>query len=642
MGWRPIINNQAQDYIWITYKDVSEKIKNLGSGLEKFKLGPNANIGLYSINRPEWIEAELACYYSALVTVPLYDTLGDEGVEHIIKETEMELCFISSNKLKNLLRLREKLSKIKYLIIMDSSADDNLLEEAKRMNLQVEFFENVMNYGKDHPKEPSKLEPSSLCSICYTSGTTGRPKGVMMPHSSMVAASTSVLSLCGVGKFKKKDISYAFDLSENDVHLSYLPLAHIYERVIATAITSVGASIGFYQGDVLKLTDDLCTLKPTIFISVPRLLNRVYDKVMSGVNEKPWLLQKLFKFALSSKLKALKETGTLDHWIFDSLVFKQIREKFGGRVRAMITGAAPISPEIVDFLRVTLSCEVYEGYGATETAAASAVSSRYDWLAGQIGVPCPSNEIKLIDISEMNYISNNDDKNQNENNNSKKNSTRSRGEICIRGPNCFVGYYNDPEKTKEALTDDGWVKTGDVGEWDEQGRLRIIDRKKDLFKLAQGEYIAPEKIENVICRIPYVEQVFIEGNSLKASLVAIIVPDRQTLTNWAKENLKRSNTPSQNEDQDEIQRNNSDRQEISFKDLCSMPKVKQMILDEIEKLGSKGTQQLKGFEVPKDIYLEYQPFSVENDLLTPTFKIKRHQAKMTYKEHVAKMYSKLD
>jgi long-chain acyl-CoA synthetase len=364
--------------------------------------------------------------------------------------------------------------------------------------------------------------------------------------------------------------------------------------------------IGFYQGNIMKLMDDIAELRPTIFVTVPRLLVRLHDRIVARVNMGSTIKKLLFNFAFNEKTSNLATSGEFSHWLWDRLVFSQLRQLLGGRVRAIISGSAPMSPEVMDFIRICFSCEVYEGYGQTETSAGAAITAWGDWTSGQVGVPAPCNEMKLVDIPEMGYTS--------------ADRPNPRGEICIRGPNCFTGYYKAPELTRETLDEEGWVHTGDVGEWDERGRLKVIDRKKNLFKLAQGEYISPDKVENIVTRNRYIAQAFVEGDSLKSSLVAVIVPDFEVLEPWAQsQGLKYS----------------------SHAELAAAPEVKQLLLGELKALGREGSNQLKGFEIPREIYVEPEAFSVENDLLTSAFKLKRFQARKYYAEKVAKLYSRI-
>ncbi|KAG0310196.1 hypothetical protein BGZ99_000597 [Dissophora globulifera] len=392
--------------------------------------------------------------------------------------------------------------------------------------------------------------------------------------------------------------------SVGDTHISYLPLAHVFERLCQGVMISGAARIGYYQGDTLKLLDDVAILQPTVFVSVPRLFNRIYDKVLAGVKAKGGIAAFLFNRAYETK-KANLRRGILEHAIWDRLVFGAIRARLGGKVKHIVSGSAPISPDVMDFLRICFSADVYEGYGQTEQAAGLSMSYRGDLTPGQVGPPQLCVEVKLRDLPAMNYTS--------------QDKPVPRGEILLRGHSVFQGYLKAPEQTAETLDSDGWASTGDVGQWDERGRLVVIDRVKNIFKLAQGEYIAPEKIEAVLSKHFLVAQIFVYGHSLKATLVGIVVPDAETLKLWANENGL------------------SDK---SFEELCAVPLVRDTLLKELTIFGRES--DLKGFEILKNIYVTPEQFSIENDLLTPTFKLKRHTAKDKYNVEIERMYAEIE
>jgi long-chain acyl-CoA synthetase len=361
--------------------------------------------------------------------------------------------------------------------------------------------------------------------------------------------------------------------------------------------------MGYYTGDVRKLFEDIDVLKPTIFVTVPRLLGRLYDKVMEAVRI-GGIKQAMFDKAYGDKLADLK-LGYYTNTLWDNLVFSKVKGKLGGNVRFIITGSAPISPNLLDFLRICFCCPVLEGYGQTETCASGTRTLWGDTDTGHVGIPQPSIELKLVDVPEMNYFST---------------DQPPRGEICFRGPTCTSGYYNNPEKTKETIDENGWIHTGDVGCLFPNGNVKIIDRKKNIFKLSVGEYVAPEKLENFFNQSKFVSQSFIYGDSIKASVVGIIVPDSEVLLKWAEDNnhASKGNLPA----------------------LCQDEAINKMILDDMIKVGKKN--DLKGFEFPKKIFLSPELFSVENDLLTPTFKLKRAQAKDRYMEQINLLYEGVD
>jgi len=587
LGHRPMTNGVAGPYVWQTYKEVLQRILNLGSALAGRGLKKGSIVGVFSINRPEWLIIEGVCNAFGYVLVPLYDTLGPEAMQFIVTETEMSLVFASNDKFDALIKDKARYLSVQSIVLLDGVTDVEV-EKGKGVNVDVVAFGKLEEEGKARPVEPpTDIADSDVVTIMYTSGTTGMPKGAMLTHKNFLA-NAAAIEFTG---FKGR----CFHLTPADVHISYLPLAHVFERMVVTYIIGVGASVGFYQGNTQNLLDDIAILKPTLFPSVPRLLNRVYDKVLAAVDIKGGLSSSLFHMGVESKRMNLQR-GKIDHWLWDKLVFSKIKARLGGHVQCIITASAPISPEVLDFLRLAFCCEVHEAYGQTETTGGASITLKGDYESGHVGVPLPANEIKLVDVPEMNYTS--------------KDTPYQRGEICYRGPNVFKGYFKNEEKTAEALDKDGWLHSGDIGLWDEKGRLKIIDRKKNIFKLAQGEYIAPEKIENVYCKSKYVSQIYVYGDSLKAFLVGVVVPDDEYLAAWCKQNDVAG----------------------TIAEYKNNPKVKELIIKDMLKVGKE--LGLKSFEQVKDIHIDDVPFSIENNLLTPTFKLKRPQAKEHYQAQI--------
>lgn len=582
----------GRPYQWLKYKQVSDRAEYLGSGLlhKGLKPGSDTFIGIFAQNRPEWIIGELACYTYSMVAVPLYDTLGPEALVFIIDRAEISTVLCDNKtKAETLLQNVEKgqTPVLKIIVVMDAF-DPELVERGKKCGVDILSMEDAEALGKDNLQKPIPPKPQELSIVCFTSGTTGNPKGAMLTHENVVSDAAGVL----------KGFESSVVPCTEDVSISFLPLAHMFERVVQVVMYGAGAKVGFFQGDIRLLPDDMKTLQPTIFPVVPRLLNRVYDKVQSGAKTpfKKWLLN----FAVERKYAEVKDGIIRKNSIWDKLIFNKVQDSLGGRVRVMVTGAAPISPSVLNFLRATLGCQIFEAYGQTECTAGCTFTMPGDATSGHVGVPLPCNIVKLVDVEEMNYFASNGE-----------------GEVCIKGRNVFKGYLKDPEKTAEALDEDGWLHTGDIGKWLPSGVLKIIDRKKNIFKLAQGEYIAPEKIENVYVRSAPVAQVFVHGDSLQSCLVAIVVPDVEILPSFAK-NLGL---------------------EDSNENLCKNKEIKKAILSDLTKLGKEAG--LKSFEQVKDLYLHPEQFTIENGLLTPTLKAKRAELKTLFQPQIDKLYASM-
>jgi long-chain acyl-CoA synthetase len=420
------------------------------------------------------------------------------------------------------------------------------------------------------------------------------PKGVMLTHRNFVSNCAGLTRFDGV-----------FKIRDDDVYFSYLPLAHVFERCILLVAVVYKMQIGFYQGDVFKIKEDMAILRPTFMISVPRLYNRFYDLMQQGISQLTGFKKALAEKAVATKLENLEKNGELTHTFYDALVFKKFREILGGRVRVMITGSAPISREVLSFLKIAFCCQIHEGYGQTECAAPASITWSQDKLAGHVGAPFPSCDIKLVDVPDMNYTS--DDKDEGGN-------PLPRGEVCYRGYNCFKGYYKQPELTKETIDSDGWIHTGDIGQFTPYGTLKIIDRKKNIFKLSQGEYVVPDKVESKIAQSLYIGQVFVYGDSLQSNLVAIIVPDKPVLDKWAADNQVTGD----------------------YKEILKNQKTRDLIKAEItQKCKAAG---LHGFEIPSEFHVTDVAFTPENDILTPTFKLKRNEAKLYFLKEIKEMY----
>jgi len=379
----------------------------------------------------------------------------------------------------------------------------------------------------------------------------------------------------------------------------------MFERALYYVVTCQGGRIGFYAGEIPNIMADIKELKPTIFISVPRLYNRIHDKIMAGVANKACLSRWLFSRGLENKYTRKETTGSITHWMYDSIVFNKLKSMMGGSLRFMITGGAPLAAEVQCKLAVMFIAPLLAGYGLTESMAASFVSHPNDPECGHIGGVIASLEFKLISQPDLQYFVDSDPP---------------KGELCIRGPAIFKGYFGNKEETRLALDDEGWLHTGDIALIQKNGSVKIIDRRKNIFKLAQGEYVAPEKIEGVYGQSPFVGQIFVTGYSTENCLVAIVVPDEECAKKWASTSRTKGVTGSD-----------------TFESICSLSEFKAAIMLDMQGFAKEGG--LKGFENVKDIYVWSDPFTEQNELLTPTSKLKRNIASEKFKKQIEEMYA---
>ena len=471
----------GRPYKWMTWKEADEYVTDLARGYKALDMMPDIEgegrtwnfMGIFSKNRPEWVLTDLACASLRGTTIAFYDTLGPLAIEYVMAQTELTTITCAGSLLQKIILIKSqgKAEHVKNLISMDMF-DKSVQKDGEEVGIKVWTINEVAEEGRKHmtvdlTEDMPKGDDISM--FCYTSGTTGDPKAAKLSHRNLMSCSNSILQVGGV------------TFSEEDTYISYLPLAHSFEKVLFTTAVTCGISMGFYSGDPLKLIDDLKLLRPTYFPSVPRLFNRIYDKITQGVKEKSAFQRAMFNRAISGKMENLKYNAQYTHAIWDPLVFNKMRALLGGRVQSMVTGSAPISADVLSFLKCCFACPIHEGYGQTESCAASTVTSAFDGQAGHVGGPLACVRLRLRDIPEMEYYSTDENP---------------RGEICFQGNSVFHGYYKNPERTNEALSKDKWLHSGDVGMIMPNGSVKIIDRAKNIFKLSQGEYIAPEKLEN--------------------------------------------------------------------------------------------------------------------------------------------------
>ncbi|EPS43027.1 hypothetical protein H072_2989 [Dactylellina haptotyla CBS 200.50] len=612
LGWREQnrINKTWGPYQWMSYGTVRQRRTDIGAGILRLheQAGlPNrqVGIGLWSPNMPQWQLIDLAAMAYSNFTISIYDTLGPSTTEFIINHGEIPTVASTVSHIPTLLALKDRLPCMKYIIAMDSIDDGELagsrkqdLLEAwgKEKGVQILSLTDVEALGQKHPRPLAPPSPDDIITINYTSGTSGVPKGVVLTHRNAIGAVTASF-ICA-------------PQNGDSVLLSYMPLAHIYERVSEQTALAANAAIGYFHGNILELGDDIKQLRPTAFCSVPRLYNRFYAGIKALTVDASGFKGNLARRAITTKLANMKAGGNNKHAIYDRLLSNKIKTGLGfERVTTMITGSAPISPEVLQFLRACFANDFFQGYGLTESYAVGSVQLFGDYSAGNCGAITPTLEFCLMDVPEMDYRS--------------TDKPCPRGEILIRGTTRFVEYYKSAEQTAGAIDSEGWFHTGDVGSFDNLGRLSIIDRVKNILKLAQGEYVAPEKIENVyLANLNIFAMAYCHGDSQQSFLVGIFGVNPETFAPYASKILGRPIAVTDLE---------------AIKAACQEKTVIKAVLKEMDKAAKK--RKLTGFERIRNIHLDVEPFSVDNELLTPTLKLKRPQTAKKFRPEIDALYA---
>ncbi|UZJ57447.1 hypothetical protein CBS101457_006767 [Exobasidium rhododendri] len=612
--WDSTVGDFKREYVWLTYGEVEELRTAVGSGLSQLvkdgKLGPGVGqsdwtIGIWCQNRPEYqiIDQSAAAY--SRYTVSLYDSYDSQTAHYVLNHSEAKICFTTSSHLADLLSATDKLPNIKAIVLLDTQGPTLLKPGELQTNqlarqwaasngITLLAWNELIELGRSniiahHPP----ADNNALAGYCYTSGTTGNPKAAFVSHRQIAIAAGTI----GLQNPDEEDTSM----------ISYLPLAHIYERILEAYILRAGAAIGYFCGDVARLIEDAQVLQPTVFPGVPRVFNRIYAQIKAQVDG-PGLKGKLLRTAIAAKIANHDATGTVTHAFYDRVVFKKVRQVLGGRVRFMASGSAPIRPDVLKLLRVCFCADIREGYGQTENGGICLLMVANDKHLGSCGPPAFGTEVRLRDCPELGYTS--------------KDLPMPRGELLSRGQSVFDGYFKDEAKTKEALDSEGWLSSGDVASVDSAGRFYIIDRVKNLVKLSQGEYVAIENVEGKLSSLKYFAQLWLYGDSKEDHLVAIAVPEPEVFAPFA--SIVSGETVLAND-------------MSSLQKACENPKVLQATLKELIKLGKE--EKLKGYEIPKALKLRAEPFSAENGLLTPTFKMKRPEAKKMLAKDLELLYS---
>ncbi len=543
----------------------------ISRGLLKLGIKPGDKIALItSATRTEWAIMDLGISQIGAVSVPVYPSISSEDYDYIFNNAEVQYCFVSDKELlEKVMKIKGNVPSLKGVFTFDE------IEGAPN-------WQEIMDLGKDEATQnevedlSKSINSEDLATIIYTSGTTGKPKGVMLSHLNIV--SNVVASNTRIPRVKGMDYQ--------DVKiLSFLPICHIFERMLFYLYQYNGYSVYFAES-IEKMGDNIKEVQPHIMSVVPRLIEKVYDKIYDKGTSAGGLKSKIFLWALGIN-KAKKEIGKpsgLMEIIADKLVFKKWREGLGGNIITLVSGSAALAPRLNKMFQ-NAGIPILEGYGLTETSPVISVNSFGKIKVGTVGHVLENLDVKI----------------------------QEDGEITVKGPSIFKGYFKNEEMTEEAFTADRYFKTGDIGHIDEEGYLHITDRKKEMFKTSGGKYIAPQVIENIAKGSKFIEQIMVVGDGEKMPC-ALIQPDYNFVKNWAiRKGLKLGETP---------------------EEMSKSPELKERIGKEIDYMNTKlgNWEQIKRFELTPELW------TIESGLLTPTMKLKRKAVKEKYIKLYNQMY----
>ncbi|MGA8208838.1 MAG: long-chain fatty acid--CoA ligase [Nocardioidaceae bacterium] len=561
----------------LTWRETGDRVGRLAAGLVALGIQPQQRVGIACSTRVEWILADLAVMCAGAATTTVYPSTITEDVGYILADSDCRVVFAEDDaQVAKLCDRRVELPHVDRVVVIDGATDDDWvigLADLEKLGEQLLVAEPDLV-----ERRVAATGPDDLATLIYTSGTTGRPKGVRLRHSSWTYEGAAIATL---------DI-----LSQDDLQFLWLPMAHSFGKVLLSLQLACGFATAV-DGRVERIIDNLGVIQPTFMGAAPRIFEKAHGRIVTMQAAEGGVKEKLFKqaFKVGLERERLERQGkpvpfllARQHALFDRLVFSKIRARFGGRVRFFISGAAALNQEIAEWFHAA-GITILEGYGMTESSAGSFVNHPDDNRFGTVGPPLPGTQVRLA----------------------------ADGEILIKGPGVMEGYHNQPEQTAEALTEDGWLHTGDIGELDVDGYLSITDRKKDLFKTSGGKYIAPSAIESqfkAIC--PYASQFVVHGSE-RNFCVALITLDPDAMAGWAQEHGMAG----------------ADYAEI----VLSEP-VERMVGTYVGQLN----QRLNRWESIKKWILLDHDLTVESGEMTPSMKVKRKVVESNYAERIDELY----
>lgn len=570
-GEKPLFGTRRPSgWEWITYAEFGKRVDQCRAGLALLGVAAGDRVAVISNNRLEWAVGAHATYGLGAAYVPMYETQSDKDWTYILRDSGAKICFVANRAvLERVNQIRRECPHIQHVVCFDEVPGAEM------------SFAELVRRGKENPVPGVHPGDRDVASVIYTSGTTGNPKGVELTHSNLAGNVSAIL-----------DVS---PIREHECSLAFLPWAHVFGGCVElNGLIATGNALAICD-DTSKLIDYLPEVKPTMLFAVPRIWNRIYDGVQKQIAAKPKLIQSLFHMGMAGRSKQkrgepLSVAETIAVPVAEKLIFSKIVDRFGGRLRFAFSGAAALSRDVAEFID-NLGIQVYEGYGMTESSGATTSNIPGATRIGSVGKPLPGMDVKL-DTKVSGAVD-------------------GEGEIIIYGTGVMARYRHLDDATREALTPDGGLRTGDLGRFDAEGYLYITGRVKELFKLSNGKYVAPAPLEEQLQLSPFIAQCVIFGQD-RPHNVAMIVPDFDSLRAWARENGVGG----------------------SDAEILKDPRTRALYTREIEQRSA----DFKGYERVKTFFFEPEPLTTDNGMLTPTLKLKRRNVLQRYGAQLSALY----
>ena len=578
-GRRPVAMRSRLSGSWVdlSYAELADRVESFSIGLLELGVQPGQQVAILSENRPEWAIADYACLAARCADVPIYPTLPPKQIEYVLRDSEsVVVCVSNADQLAKVEQIRGNLPNLRHVIVFDKIPSGT----------HALWLEEIITRGREaksrHPDWKTNAltaRAEDLATLIYTSGTTGDPKGVMLTHGNITSNVIGGLAVLG--------------LRDTDECLSFRPLSHIFERMAGHYCMMRGGVIINYALGVDTVSNDMIDRSPSVVLSVPRLYEKIYARVLENALAGSAVKKQIFFWAkktaeawadLALAKQPIPGALALKKKVADRLVFSKLKDKTGGKLRFFVSGGAPLSPDIAKFFYAA-GLPIMEGYGLTETSPVITVNTLDNIRIGTVGKTIPGVTISI----------------------------GPDGEVLTRGPNVMKGYFKKPEATAEVLEPDGTFHTGDIGEIDPDGFLKITDRKKDLIVTAGGKNIAPQPIEGRVKASKFVANAVMLGDKRRFPIM-LIVPNLENLKQWAQQ------------------------KGVTFSDyrtLLANPET----LAKMEQEMQKQLRELAHFEMPKKVILVEKDFTVESGELTPTMKVKRRVVEKNYKDRIEALYS---